>query len=171
MTDLKIRLSDMPSKLKLAMLAVLGIVGILLVVIGTSGEKKPDAQKNISENTEDNSTSAYIESIENKIRNITRQITGSDNVGVIVTVSDGVQYVYVSDEKSDSAGTDREYVTVRNENGAGALILQKEIYPPIEGVCVACRGGDDPSIQAKLISVIATALGLTSNRICIVGVK
>lgn len=114
---------------------------------------------------------AYIESLENKIRTITRQITGSDNASVIVTVSDGVQYVYVSDEKSDEGGTDREYITVRKENGAGTLILQKEIYPPVEGVSVACRGGDDPGIQSKLIAVISTALGLPSNRICIVGVK
>ena len=83
---------------------------------------------------------AYIENLENKIRTITGQITGSDNVSVIVTVSDGVQYVYVSDEKTEDGSMNREYITVRKENGAGTLILQKEIYPPIEGVSVACRG-------------------------------
>lgn len=168
---MKTKLKDMPPKLKLAILAALGIFGVLLVIIGSSGGKKTVTQKNTAENSEDNATLAYIESLENKIRTITRQITGSDNVSVIVTVSDGVQYVYVSDEKSDEGGTDREYITVRKENGAGTLILQKEIYPPVEGVSVACRGGDDPGLQAKLISVISTALGLPSNRICIVGVK
>lgn len=168
---MKTKLKDMPPKLKLVILAALGIFGVLLVIIGSSGGKKTVAQKNTAENTEDNATLAYIESLENKIRTITRQITGSDNVSVIVTVSDGVQYVYVSDEKSGEGGTDREYITVRKENGSGTLILQKEIYPPVEGVSVACRGGDDPGLQAKLISVISTALGLPSNRICIVGVK
>lgn len=168
---MKTKLKDMPPKLKLAILAALGIFGVLLVIIGSSGGKKTVAQKNTAENSEDNATLAYIESLENKIRTITRQITGSDNVSVIVTVSDGVQYVYVSDEKSGEGGTDREYITVRKENGSGTLILQKEIYPPVEGVSVACRGGDDPGIQSKLIAVISTALGLPSNRICIVGVK
>lgn len=95
---MKTKLKDMPPKLKLAILAALGIFGVLLVIIGSSGGKKTVAQKNTAENTEDNATLAYIESLENKIRTITRQITGSDNVSVIVTVSDGVQYVYVSDE-------------------------------------------------------------------------
>ena len=168
---MKMKLKDMPPKMKLVILAVLGIAGVLLVIIGSSGQKNAGVQKNTSENKEDNATLAYIENLENKIRTITGQITGSDNVSVIVTVSDGVQYVYVSDEKTEDGSMNREYITVRKENGAGTLILQKEIYPPIEGVSVACRGGDDPNIQAKVISVISTALGLPSNRICIVGIK
>ena len=77
----------------------------------------------------------------------------------------------MSEGNSEEGGRDRECMSVRKEDGAGTLILQKEIYPPVEGVSVACRGGDDPGIQSKLIAVISTALGLPSNRICIVGVK
>ena len=58
---MKTKLKDMPPKLKLVILAALGIFGVLLVIIGSSGGKKAVAQKNTAENAEDNATLAYIE--------------------------------------------------------------------------------------------------------------
>ena len=113
----------------------------------------------------------YIGQLENKIGNIAEQITGSGNVRVIVSVSSGTEYIYVSNEKRGENSFSKEYITVRTENGADELILFKEIYPEITGVSVACKGGDLPEIQAKLISVISTSLNVGSNRICIVGIK
>ena len=167
---MELKLKKIPQKKKLMILIMIGVFGIFLVIIGSAGGKKTNAQKNNGENTESNATLAYIENVENKIRTITRQITGSDSA-VIVTVSEGIKYVYVSNEKSADGKTEHEYITVRNESGAGEMILQKEIYPAIEGVSVVCRGGDNPLVQSKLISVISTALGLPSNRICIAGAK
>ena len=167
---MNLKIKNIPQKKKLLILILIGVFGVFLVIIGSAGEKKTAAQKNGGENTEYNATLAYIENVENKIRTITRQITGSDGA-VIVTVSEGIKYVYVSNEKSTDGKTECEYITVRNEKGAGEMILQKEIYPAISGVSVVCRGGDDPFIQAKLISLISTALELPSNRICIAGAK
>ena len=71
---------------------------------------------------------------------------------------------YVSD------GDDGEYVTVRS-GGEYSLVLLRNLYPKITGVSVACRGGNDAEVRKKLIDVISTALGIPSNRICIVGTK
>jgi stage III sporulation protein AG len=113
----------------------------------------------------------YIQALENKIGNIAEQITGSGNVRVIVSVSSGTEYIYVSNEKLGENSSSKEYITVRTESGADELILFKEIYPEVTGVSVACKGGDSPEIQAKLIAVISTSLNVGSNRICIVGIK
>ena len=88
-----------------------------------------------------------------------------------LSISSGTEYIYVSNEKHGENSFTKEYITVRTENGADELILFKEIYPKITGVSVACKGGDLPEIQAKLISVISTSLNVGSNRICIVGIK
>ena len=163
-------LDKLSPKQKGMLLASLAVLGVLLVILGIFSEKKEGeavAQKNISGNYE---TLEYITRLENKISNITEQITGSDDVKVIVSVSSGTEYVYVSNEELDENYSAKEYITVRGENGADTLILLKEIYPDVTGVSVACRGGDDPVIQAKLIRVISTSLGVSSNRICIVGI-
>ena len=164
-------LDTLSGKKKSLILVVAGIVGLMLIIFGTFGEKQEEFEE-ISKNQKENmSTLEYIEALENKIGNIAEQITGSGNVRVIVSVSSGTEYIYVSDEKTGENSSSKEYVTVRTENGADELILFKEIYPEVTGVSVDCKGGDSPEIQAKLIAVISTSLNVGSNRICIVGIK
>ena len=164
-------LDTLSGKKKSLILVAAGIVGLMLIIFGTFGEKQEEFEENSKNKKENMSTLEYIEALENKIGNIAEQITGSGNVRVIVSVSSGTEYIYVSDEKTGENSSSKEYVTVRTENGADELILFKEIYPEVTGVSVACKGGDSPEIQAKLIAVISTSLNVGSNRICIVGIK
>ena len=164
-------LETLSGKKKSLILVVAGIVGLMLIIFGTFGEKKEEIEENSKNQKENLSTLEYMEALENKIENIAEQITGSGNVRVIVSVSSGTEYIYVSDEKRGENSSSKEYVTVRTENGADELILFKEIYPEVTGVSVACKGGDSPEVQAKLIAVISTSLNVGSNRICIVGTK
>ena len=164
-------LETLSGKKKSLILALAGIIGLMLIIFGTFGEKK-DEKDDVSKNSKENvSTMEYIQALENKIGNIAEQITGSSNVRVIVSVSSGTEYIYVSNEKLGENSSSKEYITVRTESGADELILFKEIYPEVTGVSVACKGGDSPEIQAKLIAVISTSLNVGSNRICIVGIK
>lgn len=164
-------LDSLSGKKKSLILALAGIIGLMLIIFGTFGEKK-DEKDDVSKNSKENvSTMEYIQALENKIGNIAEQITGSSNVRVIVSVSSGTEYIYVSNEKLGENSSSKEYITVRTESGADELILFKEIYPEVTGVSVACKGGDSPEIQAKLIAVISTSLNVGSNRICIVGIK
>jgi stage III sporulation protein AG len=164
-------LDSLSGKKKSLILALAGIIGLMLIIFGTFGEKK-DEKDDVSKNSKENvSTMEYIQALENKIGNIAEQITGSGNVRVIVSVSSGTEYIYVSNEKLGENSSSKEYITVRTESGADELILFKEIYPEVTGVSVACKGGDSPEIQAKLIAVISTSLNVGSNRICIVGIK
>ncbi len=161
-------LDGLSGKKKGILLAAIGILGVLLILWGTFGEKETEEA---SEKTGENLTTLeYIDQLENKIGNIAKQITGSNEVRVIVSVSTGTEYIYVSNEKLGENSSSKEYITVRTENGSDALILLKEIYPEVTGVSVACHGGDSPEIQAKLIRVISTSLNVSSHRICIVGI-
>ena len=161
-------LDGLSGKKKGILLAAIGILGVLLILWGTFGEKETEEA---SEKTGENLTTLeYIDHLENKIGNIAKQITGSNEVRVIVSVSTGTEYIYVSNEKLGENSSSKEYITVRTENGSDALILLKEIYPEVTGVSVACHGGDSPEIQAKLIRVISTSLNVSSHRICIVGI-
>lgn len=164
-------LDSLSGKKKSLILTLAGIIGLMLIIFGTFGEKK-DEKTDVSKNSQEKvSTLEYIQALENKIGNIAEQITGSGNVRVIVSVSSGTEYIYVSNEKLGENSSSKEYITVRTESGADELILFKEIYPEVTGVSVACKGGDSPEIQAKLIAVISTSLNVGSNRICIVGIK
>ena len=164
-------IDSLSGKKKSLILALAGIIGLMLIIFGTFGEKNDEKEDVVKNSKENISTLEYIQALENKIGNIAEQITGSGNVRVIVSVSSGTEYIYVSNEKLGENSSSKEYITVRTESGADELILFKEIYPEVTGVSVACKGGDSPEIQAKLIAVISTSLNVGSNRICIVGIK
>jgi stage III sporulation protein AG len=161
-------LEGISGKKKSLILVMIGIIGVALILFGSAKEKE---NKTLTENSEkSDATLEYISLIENKIGNITEQITGSKHVRVIVSVASGSEFQYVSNEEMKENYTSKEYVTVRADDGADLPILLKEIYPEIIGISVACEGGDFPEIQAKLIRVISTTYGISSNRICIVGI-
>ncbi len=159
---------SLSGKKKSLFLVIVGIVGVALIIFGSV---KGDKEEKIGEVLEkSDATLEYIAAIENKIGNITEQITGSGRVQVIVSVATGSEFQYVSNEEIKENQTSKQYITIRTDEGADAPILLKEIYPEIIGISVACKGGDSPEIQAKLIRVISTTYGLSSNRICIVGI-
>ena len=151
---------------KLALLLLLGAVGILLVILGYFSPMSAEKEK--SEEKEENSfkTMEYISDIENKIRSMTEKITGSADVSVIVSAESGTEYVYVSNESGAGEKSLREYITVKNESGRYELV-----YPEIKGVSIVCPGGDDSRVQRKILDSISTAFGISKNRICIVGTK
>lgn len=164
-------LDRLSGKKKIVLLVATALLGVLLVLGGALGEKGGEGGKNGGAQEKNPAASAYIEGVENKIRNITEQITGSKDAAVIVSVKSGTEYIYVSNEEHEGDRSATEYIKLRGENGEDSLILYKEVYPAVSGISVACRGGDDPVIRQKLIEVISTALGVPSHRICIVGTK
>ena len=157
-------------KKKTIILAVLGIVGIILVVLGYLAPWKKNNSSD-KENLNSSGTMEYIRDIENKIRSMTEIITGDTNVSVIVSTENGTEYVYVSNENIDGNDISKEYITIKNEKGTNELVLLKEVYPTITGVSIACPGGDDSSVKRKIIDLVSTAFGLSKNRICVVGTK
>ena len=153
---------------KYAGLIVLAVLGFALVIFGTSRSAKSDEKTKFSK---EDATSEYIEMLENKIRNITEQITGDGNAAVIITVKSGVESVYVCDEKYSGDEKNIEYITVKDSGGGGSLVLVKVIYPEVEGATVACADGENPTVKAKLLCAVSTALGIPTNHICIIGKK
>ncbi|MCQ2436605.1 MAG: hypothetical protein MJ101_06850 [Clostridia bacterium] len=157
-----------PNK-KAIILVCIGAVGVLLVIAGAFTTEKADVKRENS--VEIYSDQSYIDGLENKIGTMTRQITGSSDVTVVITAELGTESVFASNDIPTADGIEREYITVRNDSGGYELVLVNRIYPKISGICVVCHGGDDPMVQKKLISAISTSMNISSNRICIVGAK
>ena len=59
---------------KLVLLVVVGVLGIALMLLGSFSGKKKSETQNLSSISDE--TEAYISEVENKIGNITEQITG-----------------------------------------------------------------------------------------------
>ena len=46
-------------------------------------------------------------------------------------------------------------------------LLLKEITPTVAGVVVVCSGADDVNVRQRVVDVVTTALGTSSNRVCV----
>jgi hypothetical protein len=116
--------------------------------------------------------STYTEILEKKIAELCRGVSGVQNVKVLLTLESGNEYVYAQNSDTHEDGTvhnaTRDYLII-NSGGDEKTVLIKEIYPKIRGIAVVCTNGDDVRVQKKIIDLLAAALGVNSNRICVSG--
>ncbi|MBQ0009961.1 MAG: hypothetical protein KBS76_02525, partial [Ruminococcus sp.] len=73
-------LGGLTTKKKKIGLILLGCLGLLLILIGSLGRSGTEKEANGQDFSKDSSALAYMEQVENRIRTITEQITGSDDL-------------------------------------------------------------------------------------------
>ncbi len=143
--------------LELYIAAVLGIVVLLAVLLGSS--TKTD------KTTEDCSDfDAYIAAMENKISSVVEKIDGCKNVKVAISYSAVGEKVYAYEtERKTVNGTVVEVsslVTVKGE----PLVL-KTLSPTICGVVVAVNCNDDAVTKMKIKQVVVTLLDVSIDNV------
>lgn len=155
-------------------IVLIGVIGIGLIVFGNGSFSK--SEKSTAAQDTDNEIFGYTEILENKVRAMVREISGSEAV-VLITLECSNESVYAdnSKESEESASGDtvyrsseREYLIMSGENGEKGLLL-REIYPKIRGIAVVCSGGDDPSRQLEIIKLLSVAFGISASKVCVAG--
>ncbi len=108
-------------------------------------------------------------------------------VNVMITLENGVEYVYASENKNnlksveDSESTDKQkvqkdeqnednFIIYKDNNGNEIPLVITEIMPNIKGVVVSCQNGENHIIQAKIKDLVKTALDITDDKVCVVGI-
>lgn len=159
-------------------IVVLGIIGIVLILLSDLIHFSPNDTQTVS-NPQDLSSEFEIKTAE-RLENIISHINGVGRVKVMVTVESGVENVYEKDNKetkdqqneSDSNTqiqhtSESSHVIIDSDNGAQQALLTKQLQPEILGVVVVCDGGGNPEVKEAVINTVSTALGITTNQICV----
>ena len=126
------------------------IIGVLMILFGSF---------DFSKETDDSPT-LYTQTLENKIEEFLKHVDGINEVKVILTLDTSNENVYAQ----NSSGLD--YILTND----GKPISITEIYPTVRGVAIACTGGDRDDVKIKVTELISAYLGISSNRIKIVGI-
>ena len=125
----------------------------------------------------------YTANLENRLTELISSVDGAGSTKVMVTLECGTEYVYASRQKSTSAVSEdtnpdgrvsrdekrsgeESLVLVNVGRGEEPLIL-KQLTPTVAGVVVLCSGADDVNVRQQIINVVKTALGTSSNRVCV----
>ncbi len=125
--------------------------------------------------------SAYEMELEVRLVQLLRQIDGAGEVEVMVTVSRSSERILQSDtsreesvvQETDAQGGIRNNTSLREESqtvlvggsGTAQPYVVGEIMPQVEGVVVACEGGDRPSIQAEISAAVQALFDLQPHKI------
>ena len=137
--------------------ALLGL--ILLLVGGMSGDKAEEGEAPRQMTLAELET--YRAELEEEIEKICSSVAGVSSVEAIVTLEGGLGFVYQTDENGEIATTG---------SGSSQQAICKTVTPPvIAGVGIVCRGGSEPTVQKELTDLLSTALGISANRVCVVG--
>jgi len=149
----KIKNADLRRKIILGGIAFLGICLIFF-------------SKAISSNDENKECSAeyYSADLEERVEELLLQMEEIESVTVLITLENSGETVYAQNSGSSSA----DYVLYSTDSGQSGLKIA-EIYPQVRGVAVVCNNGNNVSVQNKIISIISSALGISSNRITVSG--
>ena len=156
-------------------LPMLGICGMLLV--GASALFDGDTDEVSSAQSFD--MTAYVTALEERLEQMVSAIDGAGETDVMLTLENGVEYVYADEQKTNSDRVEqtdsvsvrddsqRTVVTVDAENGKEGLLIT-EIQPTVRGVVVACAGGGDETVATMVTNAVKTALDISDKRVCVI---
>lgn len=162
------------------LILILGLAGISLIFISNFfRDKEPNPKKTpeIKSNSDQ-----YSERMEQNLEGIVSNIQGAGKAKVLVTLENSIETVYATEEKKnkeaaedktngettrkkESDDCEKKYITVKDSEGTEHALAVTEIQPKIKGVIVVCPGGDNPTVQQKIINAVTAALSVPSNKV------
>lgn len=122
----------------------------------------------------------YTQELEERLEAMVSSVRGAGAADVMITLENGIEYIYANEEKTNSDHTQSESggVSVRDDNqktvvtvdgGDGKQgLLVTEIQPTVRGVVVACEGATDERVALQVKEAVKTALNITNQRVCVI---
>lgn len=160
------------------------VLVITLIIINKILEKDDETQ--IYENltgaelatSQSEITTKEESSLEKRLENILKKISGVGEVSVMITYSESSSLVPVynvnlstsTTEETDTSGGTRTTETETNQkdvvtDGESNIVTEKVVNPKIEGAIITAKGASDANIKANIISAVEAVTGLATHKI------
>jgi stage III sporulation protein AG len=109
----------------------------------------------------------YLANLERRIANLLDAMDGVSDVSVVLTPDGTAESLYAQNGQYENGSlAEQEYVTVGRD---GTPILIRLTYPKLRGVAIVCRGGSNPILQEKIVSLLCALLDLPASRVYVTG--
>jgi hypothetical protein len=137
------------------------LLGVLLLLFGGAHADEGERQEADTVHGRVAELSLYEAQLEKEIKVLCEAVSGVGDTDVMVTFDGGYSVCYVERGEEGLA-------TV----GAGSserAVFRRVSPPAVRGVGIVCRGGSRPDVQARLVELVSTALGISSSCVYITG--
>lgn len=142
--------------------AVAGLLAGIVLLLWPSDSKTDESRNAVSADP----TGEYCALLESKAESLIGMLDGVKECRVFITLSEGYEYAYASDQRVRGSGDAREvektYVLAAESNP----VLLRETPPVVAGVAVVCRGASYET-QYRIIELMCALFNIGSNRISV----
>lgn len=162
---------------KLAVLLVIGVIGIMLLAISEI-EAKPENDESGKADIKTVTQETYEKELEKRLEKIVASVDGAGRAQVMITLKSSEENKYavnsssenqISDGKSNSKSSN-DYVVIDSSSGDSCVVLRTE-SPKIQGVIVVCDGGDNSKVKNDVTNAVSALLGINVNHISVLKMK
>lgn len=166
------------------LLVILGCGLFLLFSSLPEQEEKQlkEVEEDLNGSGEETDYEAYVQSLENKLSGLLRQVEGIGKAKVMITLKSTRERVVLKDNpgseessseedgsggkrESSSFTKEEETILVEGEDGNSIPYIIKEVEPQIEGVVVLCEGGGSSKTNTEIIEAVQVLFNLPSHKI------
>lgn len=160
------------------MIVALGLAGMGLILLSNFWPAKSGSQPKTAQLTAEE----FTVQLEKKLTELVGSIEGAGESKVMVTLENGVEYVYATQDKvntnevQDTDGdsnkltqqndAEKEIIVVDTENGRQGAAGDRDPADG-QGGCDRLEAGDNAAVQQRITQAITTALNLSSSRVCV----
>ncbi len=150
------------------------LVGLVLIILPDSTEKKQTANSEESKKV----TEFSLSEEEIRIAEALSEIDGAGNVRVVLSVCSSEEKIIAVDTESytlQENGEKREESSVTaviiSEDGGESPITVRMIYPEYRGALIVAEGAGNAETRLRLVQAVADLTGLSSEKITVVKMK
>ena len=147
-------------RLRLYLLLGCGVLGILLILFGSSTKTAEKTSTETPYSTSTDELVIYQDYLEKRIKTLCESVSGVRNVTVVVTLSGSFESVYATEWPDGN----EEYVILGSGYSASPIYLSRSA-PEIAGIGIVCSGGANDNVKRELISLLSATFHISSNRI------
>ncbi|PWM41006.1 MAG: stage III sporulation protein AG [Clostridiales bacterium] len=168
---------------KVRLIVAVGILGMVLILLSQFLDS-PKEKKVASDETAVGSEE-YTSQMEQKLGTLISGVEGVGKAKVMITLESSAQMIYATEEKTqndqmqDVSGEGKQktqqsdnrqtsYILVDKGSGSKQPLVTTRLEPTVKGVVVVCPGADSQVVRARVVDVVTTALGIGSNKVCVV---
>ena len=139
---------------------------IYFISVSPSKKVKVDTKTEIDNiSTSFESSSEYIDYLENKLESVITRVKGVGDVDVILTLEKGFEYVYATEEETKTTSNGTSVTSSSVVMVDGHPVIKEEIYPVVKGVVVIAYGAEDVSVKMNILSLIQTVIEVDNSKI------
>ena len=142
--------------------ALILLTGVFLMVIP---ESSPEAVPAVSAEREPLP-------LQQELGKLLSGLDGAGKVSVLLTENYGAEVHYQTDAEDDSSGDTRsDTVLITTPDRSQAGLIRRTDPPRYLGAVVLCQGADSAAVRLAVVDAVATATGLTSDKITVLKMK